>query len=393
MIIPEGHSRVINDIRAQLDASFLSEKALAFPTHYYVAVSVLCDLRCPYCPRQFYKDDIDHGLMDFAAFKRVAPYLGYANYAGFFGLGEPFLNPRFLDFLVLGKSYGAYVATSTHGMSLMPEVAEKLVAMCMDEIAVSIDGPNRRVFEFLREGANFDQVLNNVRHLNSLKRKKKTNKPAVFIAVVVSVHNVKYLPAMVKLAKELEAERVVVTDLIIVDKKNVGLSVYGTRQFERALRKAKKLGDQLDIEVVYFHQNPFPWKPLEPSPAPVEGVRFGCHEAWRSYIIEKNGDMKPCCYIDDVFGNCFEQSFSDILNNEKIAALRRSLMQGQPIPCCANCGNLVRVTDAYVGQVLNETQRMIENASLEAGDRNELAGLVRHYQGLRAKAFGEKSAA
>jgi MoaA/NifB/PqqE/SkfB family radical SAM enzyme len=388
----EGRAKAINDIRARLDASFLSEKALAFPTHYYVAVSALCDLHCPYCPRQFYKDNVDHGLMDFAEFQRIAPFLRYANYAGFFGLGEPFLNPRFLDFLVLGKTQGAYVATSTHGMSLVPETAQKLVAMCMDEVAVSIDGPNRRVFEFLREGADFDRVLRNVKHLNALKRKHKTSKPAVYIAVAVSVHNVKYLPAMVKLAKELEAERVVFTDLIIVDKKNVGLSVYGKRRFARALRKAKELGRRLNIEVVYFHQNPFPWKPPEPPEELSEGVRFGCPEAWRSYIIEKNGDMKICCYMEDVFGNCFSQPFSEILNNEKVVALRRSLMEGRPIPCCAACGNLMRVTDTYVSQVLSDAERMIEQTAMEASVRNEMEGLVQHYHGLRAKAFGAPAA-
>lgn len=392
MVSMESGSKAVNDIRAKIDASFLCEKALAFPTHYYVAVSVLCDLRCPYCPRQFYQDDIDHGLMDFAEFQRIAPFLRYANYAGFFGLGEPFLNPRFLDFLVLGKSQGAYVATSTHGMSLVPEIAQKLVAMCVDEVAVSIDGPNRRVFEFLREGASFDQVLQNVRHLNSLKHKHKTSKPAVFLAVAVSVHNVKYLPAMVKLAKELEAAQVVFTDLIIVDKKNADLSVYGTHRFARALRKAEELGRRLNIEVLYFHQNPFPWKPPEPTELPNEGARFGCREAWRSYIIEKNGDMKICCYMDDVFGNCFTQPLSEILNNEKIVAFRRSLMEGRPIACCASCGNLVRVTDTYVGQVLTEAERMIEQATLEESDRNEMRALVQHYRGLSAKAFGAPSA-
>jgi len=275
MLTIEKRAKVINDIRAQLDASFLCEKALAFPTHYYVAVSVLCDLRCPYCPRQFCKYEIDHGLMDFAEFQRVAPILRYANYAGFLGLGEPFLNPRFFDFLVLGKSQGAFVATSTHGMSLVPEIAQKLVAMCMDEIAVSIDGSNRRVFEFLRKGADFDQVLRNVRHLNDLKRKYKTNKPVIFIAVSVSRYNVKYMPALVKLGKELEAARVVFTDLIIVDKKNAGVSVSGTRRFARALRKARELGRRLNIEVLYYYQNPFPWKPPKPPKERVKAHASG----------------------------------------------------------------------------------------------------------------------
>lgn len=389
----EKRAKVINDIRAQLDASFLCEKALAFPTHQVVVVSSLCDLRCPYCPRQFYKDQFDQRLMDLGAFQRVAPFLRYAHYAEFFGLGEPFLHPRLLDFLVLGKSQGACVMTSTHGMSLEPEIAEKLVAMCMDEIAVSIDAPTRDLFEFLREGADFDQVLRNLRHLNDLKRKYKTNKPVIFIAVAVSRYNVKYMPAIVKLAKELEAARVVFTDLIIVDKKDAGVSVSGTRRFARALRKARELGRRLNIEVLYFYQNPFPWKPPEPLEAQSEGARFGCREAWRAYIIETNGDIKLCCYMDEVFGNCFTQPFSEILNNEKIVAFRRTLVEGRPISCCAGCGCLVRVTDAYVSQVLSEAERMIEQATLEASDRNEMEALVQHYHGLRAKAFGTPSVA
>lgn len=326
------------------DLTFVSETVKAFPTQYYIAVSVACDIQCPYCPRQYYKEETARraGFMDFEKFKKAAPYLRYADYAGFFGLGEPFLNKRFFDFIAEAKSYGAYAATSTHGLSLTAENAEKIIELKMDEIAVSIDSPKRKTFEFLRHGAHFKTIVKNVKYLSKLKEKLKSKTPAIHIASTISSHNVKHIPDMVKFARDLGASRLVFTNLIIVDPENEKLSVAGSELLNSKIEKAMKIGKKIGLEILYFPQNPFPWVKKEREfPA---GARFGCLEAWRTLAIEKDGSVRPCCYLEENFGNVFTDDIADIINNEQFKKLRRGFIEKELHPTCRSCANLQVIT-------------------------------------------------
>lgn len=322
------------------DLTFTSEIVKAFPTQYYLAVSVVCDIRCPYCPRQYYMDELKQktGIMDFDCFMNVAPYLRYAQYAGFFGLGEPFLNKRFFDFVKEAKAFNAYTATSTHGMSLKPEVCEQLVDLPLDEIAISLDTHKRGTFEYLREGAKYKVVRNNILYLSELKNKKGLSKPVIHIAAAISKFNVKHMKGMVKYSKKLGAVKVVFTNLIIVDKKNKDISVYGTPLFQKNLEKARALGEKIGIEVSYFPQHPFPWEKKERIFKGNE--KFGCLEAWRTLAIERDGIVRPCCYLEESFGNAFKEPIADIINNEKFTNLRKGFVTGNLHPVCKSCENL-----------------------------------------------------
>ncbi len=338
-------TREENKILQKEDLTFLSETVKAYPMNYYIAVSVVCDIRCPFCPRQFYKDVVrqNSGLMDYEKFLNFAPYLKYADYAGFFGLGEPFLNKKFFNFISEAKKYGAYAATSTHGLSLTTEVCEKIIDVSLDEIAVSFDSPKKNTFEFLRKGADFAVVKRNVKYLTSLKKQKNSDKPAIHIAAAVSKYNIKHISDMISFAKDIGGSRIVFTNLIIVDEKNESLSVAGTPEFKDKIEKAKKQGEKIGIEVLHFPQNPFPYKKQERTFSGKE--RFGCYEAWRTFAVERNGMVRPCCYLEADFGNAFEQSIDEIMNNESFRKLRRSFIDKNLNPTCRSCENLQIITD------------------------------------------------
>lgn len=335
------HTPEENKILQKEDLSFSSEIIKAFPTQFYLAVSVVCDIRCPYCPRQYYIEDVKEraGLMDFDNFLKVAPYLKYADYAGFFGLGEPFLNKRFFDFIGEAKKFGAYAATSTHGVSLTPDTCNKLLEVGIDEIAVSIDSPKRKTFEYLRMGADFHAVRKNVLYLNKLKQERNLKKPYIHIAAAISRFNVKQMTDMVYLAKELGAVRIVFTDLIIVNKENHNISVAGHPIFLNKLEKSKKIGKKIGIEVLYFPQNPFPYQKQQKRDFKGD-EKFGCYEAWRTLVIERNGVVRPCCYLEEEFGNVFETPIEDIINNDAFKHLRNSFITRNLHPTCQSCANL-----------------------------------------------------
>jgi len=379
--IPEAKLATTRDenlILADLDMTFLSERMVAMPSKFYAAVSVVCDIVCPFCPRQYQGELTDHGIMSFEAFGKVAPALKFADFAGLFGLGEPFLHKDFFGFLKAAKRVGAWTTTSSHGMSLNRDVCSRLIDEGLDNISCSMDGATKETFEFLRAGAHFETVCANLKGLAALKKERGVKHPEVQIACTISRHNVKQMVQMVELAKELGADEQVFSDLIIINPDNENLSVCFTPEFRQNLAAAKKRAAELGIRFNYFHQNPFPWV-AEPRYPDADGDRFGCWEAWRTITIERRGAVKPCCYVEQPVGNAFETDMEELRNSKDYVELRREMIEGRPNDFCRNCGNLVKSNPEHVTRYVAAAKKRLAETNLPDARRAELTELVEQY--------------
>ncbi|MBN1902568.1 radical SAM protein [Candidatus Sumerlaeota bacterium] len=376
-------NRLTNRIKAALDSTYLSEYVLAYPSVYYFGVSIICDIHCPYCPRQFYTKDIDSGFMDYDAFLKTVPYLEYGEEAYFFGLGEPFLHPRFFDFISQSLQTGIKTGTSTHGMSLKPEARKKILDLGLDELIISIDSADPNTFDMLRKGAKLDVVTSNILDIQKEKKRRNVSKPNIVIATAVSRHNVRGLADIMKLAKKLQAIRVVFTDLILVNPENALVSVSRTDLFQKHYNKAKSLGKKYGIEVLYFYQYPFPWK-KDPTPPRLSIKRRFCRDPWRMCILNRHGEMKPCCYYPPNTGNLFQNPLEEIINNEDNRFLRRSLLEGNIPDCCVNCGMLTEISPQQSLDSLIKAKNLIEEAKnhgdFSQKDIDDLSQLVSEYK-------------
>ncbi|MCD6385064.1 radical SAM protein [Candidatus Sumerlaeota bacterium] len=377
----------INDFLALLDSCFLQPRALALPTQYSFAVSVLCDLKCPYCPRQTYGEIIESGLMSIKKFRTLAEYFKFSRYTGLFGLGEPLLHPEFFGFVKTVKNVNGYAATSTHGMLLSEQVIAQLLDSGLDELEISIDAVNPEIFGFLRAGADIKTLIKNIQLLQTEKKRRGSRRPRVQIASVISVYNLREMPALVRLAKQLEVEKIVFTNMIITHPENKHVSVYPSGAFSRMLNRAQGLGKKLGIEVCFFYQKPYPWQRKifsEISGATEAPMGYGCPLIWRSLYVELNGDVKPCCYFEEVFGNCFEESPERIFNNPQFRQLRQQLLSGDLPQSCVDCGNLVKITDAYLDQKLAEAEMRLHSLQSRITEKefNQLKNLLAEFSSM-----------
>ncbi|MCX7766564.1 MAG: radical SAM protein, partial [Candidatus Sumerlaeia bacterium] len=194
---------VINDFLALLDSCCLQPLALARPSHYSVSVSVVCDNKCPYCARQTYTELVESGLMKLEQFKQLGDDLRFAQLVALYGLGEPLLHPQFFEFVRLVKSAGGYASTSSHGMTLTPEVIGKILDSGLDELEISIDAIDEKLFNYLRRGAHLPTIIKNVESLQREKQRRGIKLPKVQIACAISVYNLKEIPKIVRLASQL----------------------------------------------------------------------------------------------------------------------------------------------------------------------------------------------
>ncbi|SFR11225.1 tungsten cofactor oxidoreductase radical SAM maturase [Desulfoscipio geothermicus] len=181
----------------------------------YIEATTVCNFACTTCIRNSWHDELSH--MEWGVFKRIAesldrlPRLERVHFGGF---GEPFSHPRLLDMLETVKNRGLRAEVITNGSLLSEEVINKLIDLKLDMIFVSLDGPDEAEYCHIRQGADFHGVLNNLNLLNEIKAQRGVHYPELGIEFVATKDNFHKLPCLAKLVQELNARRMIVTNVL-----------------------------------------------------------------------------------------------------------------------------------------------------------------------------------
>jgi MoaA/NifB/PqqE/SkfB family radical SAM enzyme len=142
-------------------------------TKIYVEPTNRCNLNCVTCIRHSwdesyedlawpaYKALID-GLADFPDAKTIA----------FAGFGESLLHPRFPEMIRLAHENGLRTEMTSNAMLLTSSLAERLIDAGLDQFTVSIDGTSNESHNAVRPGASLEKILDNVKNLHWWSAKK-----------------------------------------------------------------------------------------------------------------------------------------------------------------------------------------------------------------------------
>ena len=367
--------RQVNEILKELDLTYLSPRMLAKPLQGWIRISTACDLACPFCERQ-YIHPVDSGFMDFDEFRRLAETLEGVQKVHLFGLGDPFLSKRFFEYVALCHARGAEVSTTTHGMHVNESLARRIIESGMEEISFSIDAATPELFNRLRKGADFDLVCNHLRQLNDLKRALGSDTPEVVVCCTTSTENVHELDAVVRLVHRLGSRHIFLSDLIPAITEHIACSVYNTEVAQENIAKAVRVGEELGIEVNYFHHNPNPFTPTEVQ---TSGQPHGCGMAWTNLVVDRQGTTKFCCYIKDTLPSAFGCSIHEAMNSTEHEKNRQQLIDGDLRTECQGCPNLFVNHPDHVFGLLNHVRDLIAESSLDEATRAELTRRVEDY--------------
>ena len=168
-----------------------------------------CPERCVFCSE-------DHRMRRFAEFPvtfgRVARVLRDHAARGVravhFTGGEPTIHPRFADVLELAKRLGLRTSIGTIGTMLRrPGFAERVLPF-LDEALFSLHGPTAAVHDPLagREGS-FDQLVEAIERCKAVRPDF-----GLFVNTVLCRANLPHLPATLRLAEELGATLIVISN-------------------------------------------------------------------------------------------------------------------------------------------------------------------------------------
>jgi len=310
----------------------------------YVEVTTRCNLACRTCVRNVWGDPLAD--MGDATFKRLLegmrelPELQEVLFGGY---GEPFVHPRFLDYLAAVKELGVRVTVSTNGTLLDEERARALVEIGVDVLSISVDGARPEVFADIRQGADLRTVVENVEALNRIKRERGQLIPRIQLEFVALKRNVDDLPALSELAYRLEANRILVTHVLPHTPEMAAEALYG--RDERP---------PLPIPPGWaLRSGPWLLWGIVELPRMNWGAERRCRfMANKALVVGWDGGVSPCYALSHtypyyifgrrknvtryVLGNVNEKSLAEIWTSDEYVRFRAEVLNFR-FPSCVDC--------------------------------------------------------
>ncbi len=249
------------------------------------------------------------------------------------GMGEPLLNRQLVDMLQEGENRGIVMEFFSNGTILSDDQVNRLLKLKHTTIYFSIDGATSEVFESIRVGSSFPQVVENIRSF--LERRGKNVVPKVTFATVATRTNLHELPKIIHLAKELGADSInLQTSLTSWGKEQVEEYARAIRLDLTSIEIASKLSE---VERIASDEGVL----LNVFSADAYSIKNKCPWPWMRAFIAANGDVVPCCILADAntvsLGNVFTEHFGKIWNSAAYRELRRRIKQHDLPDYCKGC--------------------------------------------------------
>ncbi len=324
------------------------------PLPNYVQIEPVgqCNLRCQMCPIQFRQDGPPYGppaFMEFDTFTRLVDQFTGLETLHLQGMGEPFMHPRYFDFVRYAKAKGIRVTTNTNLTLLNAKRAEQCITSGLDEMHISIDGAKAETYERIRVRAHYDRVMRNLDLLLEARQRLKSETPHLSMVMVIMRQNLEELPDLVRQAHRWEMEGLFVQHLCHDFSESTLPAHYKPmRDFvqeetlleedlsrvERYFDEARRVADELDVNL----RLPKPRMHIHPDGTP--GPQR-CSWPWTGAYISYEGYAMPCCMVATPdrsnFGNMAESGVAQVWNNESYRSFRQKLDSDQPPEICAAC--------------------------------------------------------
>ncbi len=272
----------------------------ALPVEYIVETTAKCNIYCPMCPRETYKQPKED--MPAAVYEQLLDETrDTAEHMMLIGLGEPLLDRAIFDRIQACDEHGISALISTNGTLLDEAASRQLLATPLEHITLSMDGHSAETYEFYRKGAKFDRVRQNFIRFCQLKQELGA-RVQVVVQLVAMRGNAHEIPEFTRFWQQVPG-----VDLVRIK------------------------ADETDLMEPEAQHAPQDWT-------------HPCHYLWRGPLyVKHNGNVYPCCqsYMlgGEPIGRVGEQPLPAIFNSPEMQRMRRMHIAGRAseIGICARC--------------------------------------------------------
>lgn len=318
----------------------------AMPVNVTIETTMKCNSRCIMC--QVYRDpetmknaNVNESTMPVKLFEQIAEEIfPIAKTMSPTVMGEPLLTP-YLDIIVEQlEKHSVKMNLVTNG-SLLTESISSMLAPHLSTVKVSFDGANKRTFESIRRGTDYDLVIENVKKLKSIIDQMNSHeRPQLIFQVTLMKKNIQELPAIVNLASEIGVDMVVGLHLYVFDPLLKDQSLFYHQQMsDKFIRDAEKKAWELNLSTHFpSHFNRTGRIEKIKSDQSWDQNARRCKFLWREVWVSNKGDVTPCCVPNrPIMGNLSNHSFKEIWNGDLYQEMRRRLNTRTPFDCCIGC--------------------------------------------------------
>lgn len=321
------------------------------PTELQLEVTGACNLACRMCLVRYRpKLGKAEGAMCFHTFKEIVDELPELRKITLQGLGEPLLAPDLFHMIDYAAGRGVRMGFNTNGTLLTPERSERLVRAGLDWLHVSLDGATAETYEDIRAGSDFERVRRHVLALMDVMRRLRANRPRLSLVFVAMRRNVRELPDAVRLAAEWDVRRLFVQNLSHsfddtdpaggyrrIREYASGEALWAEEDRAEATRifdEARGVASELAVDLRLPRLE-------EPTRAPREPGRPGCHWPFESAYVTHDGHVQPCCMVMGsdraVLGSVTAERFATVWMGDDYVRFREQLLGGDPPEVCRGC--------------------------------------------------------
>ncbi|MDD5021117.1 MAG: radical SAM protein [Endomicrobiaceae bacterium] len=364
--VPSGIQKRFDNIL--LNESEIAERKIVLKSkvrRLYCAVTSFCNIKCIMCDIEKHKWELPERAIE--EIIGLMPYLENVMWQG----GEVFFYKHFeklMDSANLNKVNQEIV---TNGLLLNEKNINKLVDYNVD-LGISIDGLTKDVYEYIRAGANFDKLIENMALLRKIKSQNTKKKSHLRLNVLVMKKNIDQIEFFPEFAIEYGFTRLCVNpfgpDFISQENifhynKNDEFKFKIIDIKEKLSEKCKKMNIELvDSLPNYEIANDLPPKheniTKEDIKNEVQNVAKNlllCHAPWRKLFIDSNGTIVPECLCnrEHPIGNISTDKIDEIWNNKNMQIYRKKIIDNSPQEICKSDCVEGRIPEKVLKDVIN----------------------------------------
>jgi molybdenum cofactor biosynthesis enzyme MoaA len=358
--MPGHFQRIIHTLLSGPDRLIPRTQLWARPLRIHIAINDVCNIRCPHCLRYGPSVQVNRGGLALGDLRRLAPWFRSAHVVALAGLGEPFLQKDLFDIVKFIELHGPTISIITNATLLDEAAAQRLVGTRFLILNLSIDAGTREVFEKVRLGAKFDEVMANVDRLVEMKRRLNAVFPVLSINMTLMKDTLGEVEAVVDFARRWQAPVITAqTVMFTPDSPNRSQAVTN-REAQAALSRAEAYARAAGVEIRYVPlSSDFETLARDEAQgdlyAPTYAThkhskitggsnRFFCPNIWTQMWVDTTGEMMYCCMANQEFqdkygpiGRIQDADPATLWNHPKMLSLRRSHVEGRPHEECRKC--------------------------------------------------------
>ncbi len=301
-------------------------------------VTAECNLKCIMCsyreplPNELSLDEIRglSGQLSVLGLRHIV-------YSG----GEPLVRRDFPEICRIFSALQARQTMLTNGLLLEKRLPE--IDGFLNEITISLDGPDAAIHNSIRGLEAFEQIVKGIRSLRA-----RSHRPRISIRTVVQRVNFRHLGRMIDFARDLGIDRISFLsadthsgafhrdpDGQFPSSDRILLNREESIEFRSIVTKLLS-SHQRDFESAFVSENASKMFHLVEYFEAVNGLAAfplnRCNAPMVSTVITSTGDLLPCYFLPS-YGNFRSGSLSAQVNGENIRLMRHDVRALKPDQC------------------------------------------------------------